>query len=255
MYLDFLSSITVNEVCSVSTMYTPKNKKMQRTNRPRWAMVYKHSGQTVYSSCEKNFISDENHAIFLPKGCNYDWKCTKEGHFSIIEFESSLNCQEPFSVPVKSKESILKAIKELEYKIGIPRLNSHIEGLRDFYSLLLLLIKTDGSKYTPSSKKEKIIPAIEYISANYSKNITNDTLAELCGMSTVYFRKIFTEAMKTSPISYAKSVRLEKAKEMLKSDYTTLSDVAEAVGYTSIYNFSRDFKKHTGFSPSKIVEK
>ena len=74
-------------------------------------------------------------------------------------------------------------------------------------------------------------------------------------MSTVYFRKIFTEAMKTSPISYAKSVRLEKAKEMLKSDYTTLSDVAEAVGYTSIYNFSRDFKKHTGFSPSKIVEK
>ena len=127
--------------------------------------------------------------------------------------------------------------------------------MRDFYSLLLLLIKTDGSKYTPSSKKEKIIPAIEYISANYSKNITNDTLAELCGMSTVYFRKIFTEAMKTSPISYAKSVRLEKAKEMLKSDYTTLSDVAEAVGYTSIYNFSRDFKKHTGFSPSKIVEK
>ena len=255
MYLDLLSSLTANEICSVSTMYTPKNKRMKRTNRPRWAMVYKHSGQTIYSSYQKTFISDENHVFFLPKGCDYDWKCTKEGHFSIIEFESSFNCREPFSVPVKAKETLLKAINELEYKIGIPGPSSHIERLRDFYSLLLLLMKTDCSKYTPSSKKKKILPAIEYISANYSKNITNDTLAELCGMSTVYFRKIFTEVMKTSPISYAKSVRLEKAKDMLKSDYTTLSDVAEAVGYTSIYNFSRDFKKHTGFSPSKIAEK
>ena len=43
----------------------------------------------------------------------------------------------------------------------------------------------------------------------------------------------------------------QKAKEMLKSDYSSLSDVAYSLGYISLYDFSRDFKKHVGVSPSK----
>jgi len=57
--------------------------------------------------------------------------------------------------------------------------------------------------------------------------------------------------MGVSPITYAKQLRIEKAKEMLKSDYGTLSDIAQSLGYSSLYDFSRDFKKHTGVAPSK----
>ncbi|MBR3941740.1 MAG: helix-turn-helix transcriptional regulator, partial [Clostridia bacterium] len=52
-------------------------------------------------------------------------------------------------------------------------------------------------------------------------------------------------------IAYTHNIRIEKAKEMLKSDYGTISDIAQSVGYPSIYDFSRAFKKHTGISPSK----
>ena len=72
------------------------------------------------------------------------------------------------------------------------------------------------------------------------------------GLSTVYFRKLFSVVMGVSPINYARSLRLEKAQEMLKSDYGSLSDVATSLGYPSLYDFSRDFKKHTGSSPLKI---
>ena len=57
--------------------------------------------------------------------------------------------------------------------------------------------------------------------------------------------------MGTSPIVYTRRLRIEKAKEMLRSDYGTLSDVAQSLGYASLYDFSRDFKKHTGVTPSK----
>ena len=70
-------------------------------------------------------------------------------------------------------------------------------------------------------------------------------------MSSVYFRKMFTQIMGGSPIAYVKQFRIEKAKEMLKSDYGTLTDIASMLGYASLYDFSRDFKKQTGVPPSK----
>ena len=76
-------------------------------------------------------------------------------------------------------------------------------------------------------------------------------LAEIAGVSTVYFRKLFSSVMGVSPITYHHNLRIEKAKEMLKSDFGTLSDLAQSLGYPSLYDFSRDFKKHTGISPSK----
>ena len=76
-------------------------------------------------------------------------------------------------------------------------------------------------------------------------------LATITGFSTVYFRKLFTSMMGVSPITYVHRFRIEKAKEMLKSDYGTLSDMAQSLGYSSLYDFSRDFKKHTGVAPSK----
>ena len=84
---------------------------------------------------------------------------------------------------------------------------------------------------------------------NYNIKIRNDELAALTGVSTVYFRKLFTEVMGQSPIDYIQSLRIQKAKEMLQSDYGSITDVASALGYQSIYDFSRAFKKRVGMSP------
>ena len=130
-----------------------------------------------------------------------------------------------------------------------------IESIRDTYSILLSLEQTGPEPYFPSEKQKKIAPAIEYISQNYHKGITNDALAALTGLSTVYFRKLFTGTMGVSPIAYVHQFRIEKAKEMLKSDYGTLSDVAQSLGYPSLYDFSRAFKKHVGIAPSKYKSK
>ena len=72
-------------------------------------------------------------------------------------------------------------------------------------------------------------------------------------MSTVYFRKTFTEVMGLSPIAYVQRLRMEKAKEMLRSDYGTLTELSLSLGYPSLYDFSRAFKKHVGVAPSKYA--
>ena len=139
----------------------------------------------------------------------------------------------------------------MEYKRNLKSPTVELESIRDTYSILLVLMKAVEARYLPTEKQQKIAPAKEYISQHYNENITNDKLAAIAGMSTVYFRKLFTNIMGVSPITYVHQFRTEKAKEMLGSDYGTLSDIAQSLGYPNLYDFSRDFKKHAGVAPSK----
>lgn len=251
MCSDILSDLIISKVYSATTLYTEKNTKIKRSNRSCWAIVIKYEGETIYTSNKKTYLSNVHNIVVLPKGCSYEWHCTCSGHFSIIEFESELVCNEVFSFSVNSSEKILKLFRELEYKRTLRKTTYEIESIRDVYSILLILTQLMQKKYLPTEKMSKISPALEYIANNYNQNIKNDVLANLCNLSTVYFRKLFTEIMGSSPISYVHELRIKKAKEMLKSDYGSVTDIAISLGYLNIYDFSRAFKKRTGISPTK----
>lgn len=248
---EILSNLVITKVHSATTLYTEKNTKVKRLDRPCWAIVLKYEGETVYHANGKCIVSDFQNMVILPKGCSYEWHCTKSGHFAIIEFQSEITCNDIFRFPVENSEKILKIFKELEYKRALKSPMHEIESIRDAYSIILKLTKAAQKKYLPSEKFQKIAPAVEYIAKNYNKEIKNDDLARLTGLSTVYFRKLFTEAFGISPIAYVHELRIKKAKEILKSDYGSITDIAVSLGYLNIYDFSRDFKKHTGISPSK----
>lgn len=255
MYSDILSNLVITKIYSATTIYTEKNTKAKRNNRPCWAFVIKYEGETVYMSEGKSYLSDMNNLVILPKGCSYEWHCTHSGHFSIIEFESELMCDNIFSFSVKNSDKILNLFKKIEYKRTLKKPMYEAESIRDAYSILLMLSQAMQKKYLPSEKLSKINPAINYIAKNYNKDIRNDELAQITGLSTVYFRKLFTEVFGISPIAYVNELRIKKAKEMLKSDYGSISEIAESLGYLNIYDFSRTFKKHVGISPSKYEKK
>jgi YesN/AraC family two-component response regulator len=233
-------------------MYNEKNIKSKRINRPHWAIIIKYEGETVYKANGRTYISNKENIAILPKGSSYEWLCTKSGHVATIEFDCETMCSDIFSFRVKDGEKILKLFKELEYKRTMKNPIYKMESIRDCYTIILNLIQAEKRSYLPSCKLQKITPAMDYIAKNYSRNITNDELANLIGVSTVYFRKLFTEVVGTSPIAYVHKLRIKKAKEMLKSDYGSISDIAYSLGYLSVYDFSRTFKKHTGIPPSKF---
>lgn len=251
MNQSILTDLVITNVYSAFILYSPENKKSKRINRPCWAIAIKYEGETYYHTDGKSILSDAAHLVILPKGCSYEWECTKAGRCAMIEFECAETGAAPIPVPVSNVEKILKLFKKLEYQRTLKTETVRIESIRDTYSILLAMLQGEGDHYLPADKKQKIDLALEYISQNYTKKITNEELASLTGLSTVYFRKLFTYTVGTSPISYAQNLRIEKAKELLKSDYGSLSDVAMTLGYSSLYDFSRAFKKHTGTSPSK----
>ena len=142
--------------------------------------------------------------------------------------------------------------KDLEHVIFQKKSQYVLESLQISYLIILKALKTErnNSNYVPNSKKAILAPAVKYIYSNLSSHIKNDYLASLCQISTVYFRKLFFEVYNVSPINYIHKLKIEKAIEILKSDYTSITDIAISLGYNNVYEFSKDFKKHTGVSPS-----
>ena len=254
MSIDFLSDLIITDVFSVSTLYSSECAWRERQCRSRWGIVIKYEGETTYMSNGRYYKSNINNIAVLPKGSSYLWKCESAGHYMVVEFDGQLESQGIFSFHVSNSQKILQAIRKLETEMRLKKKFSRIECIKDIYNILLMILQSEEKRYLPVGKQKKITPALEYIVQNYDKKIYNDYLAVLCGLSTVYFRKLFTEVMRQSPMEYVQNLRIEKAREMLRSDYGSISDVAIALGYQSIYDFSRSFKKSVGISPKAFKD-
>jgi len=249
MDINILYDISIKNIKSVLNIHTKLNKTVKRKNRPYWAIILKYEGETVYVNQGKQYVSNLENMIILPKGSSYDWQCVKEGRYFAIEFDSDIECETLFPFPIANSEKFLQIFNEINHAHTLKKPTYKMEIMKKTYSLLLLLLQQKQSKYTPSYKQNKIAPSIEYILNNYNKKITNKLLADVSSLSVVYFRKLFAETLGISPIAYVNNLRIKKAKEILSSDYDSLSDVAYSLGFSNLYDFSRTFKKHTGLSP------
>ncbi|MCD8048289.1 MAG: AraC family transcriptional regulator [Clostridia bacterium] len=93
----------------------------------------------------------------------------------------------------------------------------------------------------------------EYIKKNYRKNVNIAAIAEAIGISQAYLIKLFKAETGMTPQTYLTSVRVDKAKELLKRGVRA-SDVAEMVGYSDTVYFGKLFKKCVGKTPKQFAE-
>ena len=112
-----------------------------------------------------------------------------------------------------------------------------------------LLIDLTDILSTPESY-DRLAPATAYMTNHYSETITNEQLAELCGLSVTHFRRLFREKYNMTPLQYREEIRTHWAIKLLESRMFTMTEIAERLGYSDVYHFSKSVKKHTGHSPS-----
>ncbi|MDR1158982.1 MAG: response regulator [Oscillospiraceae bacterium] len=104
-------------------------------------------------------------------------------------------------------------------------------------------------------QKELIVNIERYLQQNYNKNITNAMLSQEFGFVPSYVSKVFRRHKGVSPAEYMTRLRIEKAKRMIvgQSDLR-MKDIAQFLGYSDPYYFSKIFKKETGQWPSQYQE-
>lgn len=91
------------------------------------------------------------------------------------------------------------------------------------------------------------------LNESYSKNWTSAQLARMGGLSVNRFNALYRKFFHISPVDDLIHFRLEKAKALLMTGGYSVGETAEKCGFSSLYYFSRIFKKRIGCSPKAFV--
>lgn len=94
---------------------------------------------------------------------------------------------------------------------------------------------------------------IDYLENNINNNLTIDQICHdnLIGRSQL--QKIFKEHCNMGVIEYFSQMKINAAKEMIRTQCMNFTQVSEKLGYSSIHYFSRRFKIETGMTPSEYT--
>ncbi|WP_170482195.1 AraC family transcriptional regulator [Ruegeria arenilitoris] len=101
------------------------------------------------------------------------------------------------------------------------------------------------------SPASRISKTIAFIRDNYKATIPVGDLAAESGMSLSAFHEHFKSVTSTSPLQYQKELRLLEARRLLLSGHVSVASAAYDVGYESPTQFSREFSRKFGLSPSE----
>lgn len=94
---------------------------------------------------------------------------------------------------------------------------------------------------------------VAYLGQHLSGRVTIETICKdnLIGKSQL--QKIFSKKSGLGIIEYFSNMKIEAAKELIRTEQMNFTQISERLGYTSIHYFSRQFKKVTGMTPSEYA--
>lgn len=102
--------------------------------------------------------------------------------------------------------------------------------------------------FSKQNKNIRIAKSLRYIHENIATKLDIEALALQGGMSQSLFFAQFKAYTSSSPTQYIKKVRLNRARDLITFEGMTVSTAAFQVGYASVSQFSREFKRYFGYN-------
>lgn len=93
--------------------------------------------------------------------------------------------------------------------------------------------------------------ALVYMYDNYVQKLSLIDVAEKCYISNWHLSKLLNQYTGKGFFEIINIIRLDKAKELLKTTSRKIQDISEEIGFQDVTHFSRIFKNHVGVSPKE----
>ena len=247
----------IREINMILHIRQNSGRLRQFKQRRDYGLTFVRQGTIRFDYEDATYEVDSNRILLISKDIDYSITFESMCSFYVINFDLEENLPDftfhTFDVPVYGK--MADFLKQLCIDWDFRQDDAQRPYISRVYQLLVMIDPSGPFHADICRTNSAIAPSIEYLKEHYTDpDISNDQLAQISNVSTVYFRKIFTRQFGQSPMSYIRHQRIEHAKTLLRSDYyESITDVAHYSGFRSLYHFSKTFRQLVGMSPSEYL--
>lgn len=136
------------------------------------------------------------------------------------------------------------------YFYGYEELTEEYATLRDALDdLRISLAGTAPAVY--AEPNSSFLSIIRYINENYSTDLSLKKVADSFHMNASYISQLIKSETSLTYTQYVNELRINRAKQLLKTTDLSLAQISEAVGIHDYFYFIKRFKKDTGITPGK----
>jgi AraC-like DNA-binding protein len=123
--------------------------------------------------------------------------------------------------------------------------------------LLIRLIRKNINEGPVKIKKNNALLAqiIDFLTENVEKKLTFEDILKHFNLSASVVKKIFREQMGCGIMDYFVRLKVDKAKELIREENYTFTEIAESLGFSTSQYFTTVFKRVSGMTPSEYARK
>lgn len=160
---------------------------------------------------------------------------------------------------------IAKTLLDWGAKVDLKRLEEYYFSVRvlspeQYHSLLRLLsvfaehLAACANRLRMERKPARSSPVVKakrLVEEGFHERISLTEVAAAVNVSATYFSRLFRQATGMTFVDYVARYRIEKAKNLLQNPHLRISEVALDVGFQSLSQFNRSFRRIEGQSPKQ----
>jgi AraC-like DNA-binding protein len=214
----------------------------------------------------KTYTIHKGEAVFVPADMKHRMIVKKEIEMSFVHIHytilGTLDILSLFTVPhvfnVEKGTIIAECIELINIHYfndnELFPINTMLEQRNAAFRLLQVIIAASSmNENAPRLLSDilKIYPVLSYMQKNVATISCRKELSDVINISETRFHYIFKDITGYSPISYLKIIRLKKSQMLLLTTDMSVDAISRQVGYADVFNFSKQFKKQLGTSPSE----
>lgn len=219
-------------------------------------LLYVCSGRISVTVDTKNYDVNEGEVILILPNRLHSYKTYDNSKSSLYIFSNNL---------IKSfyQETVDKNPENPVFSLGETQLIEELDSdSEDMYLLKSVLYKivylfNKNTKFTERSSKslDNYGKILNFISKNYTENITAIDVAKELGYDHRYVTSLIKKGLQTTFRGLLNEYRISNAQYLLTTESKTVSQIAHDCGYDSLCSFNRNFKEITGTTPVDFRKK